>query len=286
MSIKPEMKLKYATALAFVLFGLLLGIVLGTGYLGDNSLFNSPSALAVLFICVTLVVMSSVIAFSQLLDGLVVPIAENLATDVEDDIKDLAELRPTTTIMICAITSLIAMVFALLVFRFHKLEAHWGWFPVGIATIAICATITFMIVRTDWFQDKSFRTPFWVYLIPMIGIVVSTYLGIIRTEDVGRLNFAQPSDGYTFAYQPNYFWQGSSDGGESTSFEVPECSGKNCGYVYLVIFLVVLTIVLIIGSAFIPHFWLLAGGIFITIMVIISIHELRVREYQPRFGRS
>lgn len=281
------MKPKYAIALVLVVFALLLGVVLGTGYLGDNTLLSSPSALVVLFITVSLVIAGSVIAFSQLLDGIVVPVAENLAEDVQDDVKDLAELRPTTTIIICALTSLIAMVFALLVFRFHKLESSWGLFPVGIATIIICGLIAFTVIRTDWFQDKFFRTPFWVYLIPMIGIVVSTYLGVLRTEDVGRLNFTNSSNGYTYVYQPRYFWQGGTSGGESSNIDVPECSGKNCGYVYLVIFLIVLTIVLIVGSAFIPHFWLLAGGIFLTIMVLISIHELRVREEQSwSYSRS
>jgi len=44
-----------------------------------------------------------------------------------------------------------------------------------------------------------------------------------------------------------------------------------------VIALIVLTFVLVIGSALIPHFWLLSGSILISIMALIAIHDLRIR---------
>ena len=41
--------------------------------------------------------------------------------------------------------------------------------------------------------------------------------------------------------------------------------------------LIILTFVLVIGSAMIPHFWLLSGSILLGIMVLIAIHDLRIR---------
>jgi len=47
--------------------------------------------------------------------------------------------------------------------------------------------------------------------------------------------------------------------------------------VLLVIGLIILVFVLIIGSAMIPHFWLLSGSILLGIMVLIAIHDLGLR---------
>ena len=58
--------------------------------------------------------------------------------------------------------------------------------------------------------------------------------------------------------------------------ELPSCHDDICG-VLLVIALIVLTFVLVIGSALIPHFWLLSGSILISIMALIAIHDLRIR---------
>jgi hypothetical protein len=41
--------------------------------------------------------------------------------------------------------------------------------------------------------------------------------------------------------------------------------------------LVVVAVLLIMGSVLIPHFWVLAGFTFLTIMGMIAVRELRVR---------
>ena len=58
--------------------------------------------------------------------------------------------------------------------------------------------------------------------------------------------------------------------------DIPDCDGDACA-VLLVIGLIILTFVLVIGSAMIPHFWLLSGSILLGIMVLIAIHDLRIR---------
>jgi hypothetical protein len=34
---------------------------------------------------------------------------------------------------------------------------------------------------------------------------------------------------------------------------------------------------MVIGAATIPHFWLLSGMVFLTILTIITVHEIRIR---------
>lgn len=65
-------------------------------------------------------------------------------------------------------------------------------------------------------------------------------------------------------------------GGSGLSLDLPDRDGDACA-VYLVIGLVLLVFVLVIGSALIPHFWLFSGSILLGIMVLIAIHDLRIR---------
>lgn len=112
-------------------------------------------------------------------------------------------------------------------------------------------------------------------------MVLSTTLGITQTEDVKLLNFGDSTyqGGYTYYYQSNnmYIFDGNS-GSSYSNISVPKCSGKGCGEAYLLIGLIILTVVLVIGSAFITHFWFFSGGIFISIMCILFVRDLLCRE--------
>jgi hypothetical protein len=175
----------------------------------------------------------------------------------------------------------LSFVFTYLVNRFHKFEAMWGQIPVVVPTILVIVIGTWIVVRTEWFQDKINRTPVSVFLIPVAGILLSMILGVGFTEDIQHLRRAQKATEHT-TYQPselsliyilddgfNLFESGAS---------LPSCTDEECATVYLLIALVIITLVLVVGSAFIPHFWLFSGCIFEAIIAIIVIHEIRVRQ--------
>jgi hypothetical protein len=140
---------------------------------------------------------------------------------------------------------------------------------------------TWIVVRTEWFQDKQYRTPVSVFLIPVAGILLSMILGISFTEDVRHLRSAQKATEYN-AYQPSelswIYVLGDASDLSGAGASLPACTDEECAAVYLLIALVVITVVLVVGSAYIPHFWLFSGCIFEAIIAIIVIHEIRVRQ--------
>jgi hypothetical protein len=87
----------------------------------------------------------------------------------------------------------------------------------------------------------------------------------------------QESVEYNTSPSTLFFLQQSAGVGEwGLHLGVPSCDGDEC-LIFLVIALVILTFILVIGSAFIPHFWLFSGSILLGIMVLMAIHDLRVR---------
>jgi len=123
------------------------------------------------------VAVGSILAFSLGLDRLVKPAVDELREDIEDDIQDIKQRRPTTTQFMVVTFGMLSLVFTYFVQRFNKFEAMWGQIPVVVPTILVIGIGTWIVVRTEWFQDKMNRTPVSVFLIPAAGILLSMILG-------------------------------------------------------------------------------------------------------------
>jgi hypothetical protein len=227
------------------------------------------------------VTIGAILAFSQWLNRLVKPVVDELREDIEDDIQDIKQRRLTSTQFMVVAFGVLSLVFTYLVFRFQKFEATWGQIPVVVPTILVIVIGTWIVVRTEWFQDRVNHTPVSVFLIPVTGILLSMILGISFTEDIRHLRSAQKVTEYN-TYQPSelswIYILGDASAHSGSGISLPACTDEKCGAVYLLIALVVITFVLVVGSAFIPHFWLFSGCIFEAIIAIIVIHEIRVRQ--------
>jgi hypothetical protein len=234
-------------------------------------------------------IMGAYFLFTGALSKVVEPVVSDLEEDLEDDIEALrqGEITPTWWMVIISFTVL--LVFSFLTLKYGKLSATWGDIPVWIIGFVVSGLIAFGVTRTELFQEQYERLPFWIYLIPLLGIILSTSLGIGFMESQRVERTERTSGGYysTYYYYPHYFSSYSSDGSSSSvDFEMPKCSGKNCGSGYLVLGLIILTVILVVGSAFIEHFWLFSGILFGTLLLLITIRELRVRERRWRRSQS
>jgi hypothetical protein len=118
----------------------------------------------------------------------------------------------------------------------------------------------------------------WIFLIPTVGFILTIGVGLTKTENLAILAASrQESAGFNYNRSTGIILQQASGiGNLGFDLEIPDCDGEDCA-VLLVIGLIILTLVLVIGSAMIPHFWLLSGSIFLGIMVLIAIHDLRIR---------
>ncbi|HSB65250.1 MAG TPA: hypothetical protein VLD65_01650 [Anaerolineales bacterium] len=235
--------------------------------------------LSFLAAAILLILVGSILAFSRLLDRTVNPVVEEIHKDIEDDLQDIKERRITNTHWMVIILGLALLGFSFFVFRFHKVEASWGPVPVIIPTFIGMLALAWFIPHTSWFRYSRDHTPMWIFFIPTLGLIISAWLGLARTENMATLRATRSESISYNAYQvTGIFLEGAGDVGDlGIAMDLPDCDSDACGVMILVIVLIALTLVLVIGSAFIPHFWILSGSLLLGIMALIAIHDLRLR---------
>ncbi len=265
----------------FSIFLILVGVVFSLLIIFTYRMSGGNTAVTLFFLSAAIlcIIIGSILAFSRLLDRSINPLVEELHKDIEDDIQDLKKRRFTNTHWMVLIVSLAVILFSFFIFRFHKVEALWGPVPVIVPTFIGMLALAWLIPRTRWFREAYEHTPMWIFLVPTIGFILSLWLGLAKTENMNvlRVNPVEPVSYNT--YQPSWIvLQGAGDIGDSIfSVELPSCDGDACGYIFMVIALIILTLILVVGSAVIPHFWILSGSLLLGIMMLIAIHDLRLR---------
>ncbi len=265
-----------------VVFGALTGVLavaMNIFSRGQSGLY-----LIMLVAAVGCVLVGSILIFTRILDQFARPIVEEMSEDVKDDIEDIKQKRITPAQIMVVFTAILSLIFMAYVLKLHKFEATWGGMPVVIPTLIVLAIGIPVVTHTRWFRNQSLKTPFGIFLIPVIGMTISMLLGINNVEDVRNLSWSiNEAAVYNQPVQAGVNFIGFT--GDALS--LPSCNDDACGVIMLVIALVVITLVLVVGSAYIPHFWVLSGFVFLTILALITIHELRFRPSIARlFGRK
>lgn len=274
---------KTVFSILLIVLGVGTGLLVIFAYLMSGG--KASFALPFLGAAIVCIIVGTILGFSRLLDRSVNPILDELHRDIEDDLQDLKEHRITSTAFMVIVSGVAALIFSFFVFRFHKLEAMWGAMPVAIPTLIAIAALAWFIPRTNWFQSFAEYTPMWVFLIPTAGLIFTLVGGITKTENLSVLRASpQKAVGYNTFDDTGYFVQQAAGVGE-WGLALPDCEDEFC-LVFLVIALIILVFVLVIGSAYIPHFWLLSGSIMLGIMALIAIHDLRIRPKEKRALKS
>jgi uncharacterized protein (DUF983 family) len=222
------------------------------------------------------VALGSVFAFSQILDHIIQPVIVEIDEDVQDDIEDIKTKGMTNALFMFLSTGLAALIFFYFVLKLHKIEATWGGLPVIIPAGIVVVIGTLIVLNTSWFHDQQMPTPLWVFFIPVIGIGLTLILGL-QTENRRNLSWNAPDQVVYNDFNPVASDILNSDFLFSGSDSSSSCDDDACLAIVLIVALVVITLVMVIGSAFIPHFWLLSGMVFLAILTIITIHEIRIR---------
>ncbi len=205
---------------------------------------------------------------------------EQLPTLLEDDIEDLRQGRFTWThAMVVATIATAVMLLASLIW-FKKWEASWG--PLNILAVsAVMVALTLVVgIKSEWFQRRRERTRQRIFLIPMAAVALSVFLGLYCTEprEFGgqRRNSRALSEEERWASSRASQW-GILDMGIESDLDLDldmDCDGDEC----LLLVVVAIAAVCVASSAFIPHFWVLAGHWLLALMALIAVRELLFRE--------
>ena len=271
------MSKKTILSIFLIILGVSTGLlVIIASLMGVGSL---TITLPILAAAIVIIIVGTILVFSRLLDKTVNPVLDEIHKDIEDDIQDLKERRITNTFWMIIIVGISALAFSFFILRLHKLKAMWGPIPVVAPTIVGVLILVWYIPRTRWFQVFDVYTPMILFLIPTIGFVITLVIGVTQTENLNSImasrqeaieNNANQNDG-------SIFLQAANMGAWIFEADLISCDGDTCAVIFLVIALIILTLILVIGSALIPNFWLFGGSILLCIMAFIAIHDLRVR---------
>lgn len=209
---------------------------------------------------------------------------ESLGESLADDIDDLKRMRINRAMLMSAVTAGCAAVWLYFIVTKAKWEANWWGVPVLLVGVVVALLGGYMMLHTTWFQKRPRRTPYWVLVISVIGFGLCAWLGIWYAEPVPDLH---GDDGIIDSPSPQAYNYSNTRSGSSSFYDywfldsvadgasigLPECSDDDCAVVYLGLLLILVVIVCLIGSAFIPHFWVVATMLMLTFMVIKSARE-------------
>lgn len=258
---------KTKLSIALIVIGTISGaMAFYFGFFTQGFTANVLTITTLLF-AVLAVIIGSITGFTQILDQYAIPITDDVIGYLEDDIESFEKKRFTSTFAMVFLTLICCITYLVLLAKFDKFSARWGEIPVFAVALAVILPITFVFTRIEWFRNLRLRTPFWVYLIPVIGLLLSTSFGISSTENLQRLGTLSDS----------------LEGNEMDAIFIGmdflegfDCDDDACIIIFLVVLLVAITVILIIGSIYITHFWVLSGLIFLSLLIVITIHELAV----------
>jgi len=258
---------------------IILGVSTGSLVILAYSMTGGKTAITLPFLVIAIacIITGTIVGFTRILDRFVNPVLEEIHKDLEDEIQDLKQGSIKNTVWMGVIVAIAAMIFTFFIFRLHKLEATWGVIPVTIPAMVGVIILAWFINRTYWYQNPNKYTPMWVFLIPTIGFILTIWIGLTRTENLRAISASRlETVEYNVVRASDFVVWDALGFIEGADADILDCDGEACG-VLLVIALIVLTFVLVIGSAFIPHFWLLSGSILLSIMLFITIRDLRIR---------
>ena len=269
---------------ALVLFGisLLAGLASTALYMGHRvpgETWRIVFILALVMVTIT----STILIPGVLLPNITSPHPEFLTDDLQDEWRELQQ-RTISRPHILLLGALIsALVYVWCIFYYGKLtNAIWfGWMPVSVAAICLALLLFAFVRRTDWYNNRYFRTPNWIILTAFAGFAGALILGISMTEQVppaqdDQLPAAEQNVDYGYVGSRAYYiTRQYLNFGPTPEITVPDCDDDACAYVVLAIVFVLLTTLLVAGAALIPHMWVLSCLVLLTLIALLALHDVR-----------
>jgi hypothetical protein len=281
---------------ALVLFGisLLAGFVSTALFMGHRLPVETWRITFILAL-VLLTITSTVLIPGVLLPNITSPHPEFLTDDLEDEWTELRQRTVSRPHVLLLGGMISALTYLWSVFYFGKpANAFWfGWMPVGLAAIGLSLVMFAFVRRTGWYNNRFYRTPTWVMLVAFAGFASALFLGIFMTEQVAP---TQNDQSLTAKNEVDYGYVGTRaysttrqylNFGPAPEITFPDCDGDACAYVFLAMLFILLTLILVAGSALIPHMWVLSCLVLLTLIALLALHEIRRdRSLRQLYGRT
>ncbi len=194
---------------------------------------------------------------------------------IEDDLENLraGKITPAHGMLVITLLTLLGLITSVILYR--KWQIAWGG-CLNVVVVSVLAgfLVGFIGISTAWFQQREKRFSWGIFLIPLIALALSSFLGIYYAEpEITRASDLPVSQGVDYRYADGSTRLDRVDGGGVLSIMDGsldfDCDDEAC----LVLILVAIAIACIVASAFIPHFWVVATTILWVIMLLITLRE-------------
>jgi hypothetical protein len=281
---------------ALVLFGisLLAGFASTALFMGHRLPVETWRVTFILAL-VVLTITSTVLIPGLLLPNITSPHPEFLTDDLEDEWTEMRQWTVSRPHILLLGGVISALTYLWCLFYYGKpANAFWfGWVPVGVAAIALSLVLFAFARRTGWYNNRYYRTPTWVMLVAFAGFASALFLGIFMTEQAPP---AQNEQSLTAENDVDYGYVGTRayyitrqylNIGPTPEITFPDCDDEACAYIFLAMLFILLTVILVAGSALIPHMWVLSCLVLLTLIALLALHEIRRdRSLRQRYGRA
>ena len=197
---------------------------------------------------------------------------------VEDDLHQLRSGTITPTHFMVVGTLFAAAIEIGLLLWYEKIYAAWGPFNVLLIALLVVGLASFWSFRSDWFQIRRSRLTTRVFWIPAVGWLICSLIGVTFEEPKEYGGRSQLERSQAVISEENqmptsprssyiFFRTADMAGDAIGSFD---CDDEGC----LVVLLIIIVAVSVLASATIPHFWVVATMLLLTLMGVIALREL------------
>jgi hypothetical protein len=189
----------------------------------------------------------------------------------------VSQQRTRKRYVFLALACLSFFAWATLLTEYRKWAADWGGFPVLLVAVFAAAIMSIWLIRKRWFTDQNRSTRWRFMIIPAVAFILCAAAGIHFTEPSqartgGAINRRSPD----YQYDHNLSRTGGFDmlalGLDFGSGAADADADEGC----MLLLLVLAAIMFILGSIFVPHFWVLSTLLMNVAMLLLTFREWRI----------
>lgn len=190
--------------------------------------------------------------------------------------------------LLCTILAIGIWIYYMLDLKAFKAE-YWG---INVFIMGLFISIAVVIIAFAIFGDVILKpnepVATWFLAVVFVGFVLATMVGTQLTEPKYNDNSGDSGYNYNNSRVGNYyyFFNSGSSSSISSSKSGSSSSSSSSSKDEAAILLIVVLVVVVIAALVVPHFWIIAGMICITFLILITIREFQeMRTSRFRYNR-
>lgn len=184
------------------------------------------------------------------------------------------------------------LIWTVFVWQYKKFDDSWLGVNIFIWALVLSAIIGFGFTRLRWWQERYGISNGWIYGILFIGLLICLIAGTYMTEPIYNQMSQAQLDAYNrgeYDYSTTragvwyFLYFGSGNASTSNTSNTSDTSSGSSididdGEGLAILLLIIMVLVLIFASVLIPHAWVVAGAILLTLTALAVYRDFKAEE--------